>query len=255
MMPLFSIITVTYNAADTLPPTLKSVGEQTFGDFEHIIIDGASKDNTVEIARTLGRKGKIVVYSEPDDGLYDAMNKGMEKACGEYLIFLNAGDSFHSPDTLDKIARTIEDNDRPGIVYGQTEIVNSARQKIADRHLTAPEHLDYNSFKNGMTVCHQAFVVLARVAPMFDTRYRFSADYDWCIKCLQHSRHNVYVGATTIDYLFEGLTSSNKMKSLKERFHIMSRYYGFAPTVLNHLKFIPRFIRRSREEKKIINQK
>ncbi len=255
MMPLFSIITVTYNAEATLPPTLKSIGNQTFADFEHIIIDGASKDKTVEIAHSQGKKEKTVVYSEPDDGLYDAMNKGMEKACGEYLIFLNAGDSFHSPDTLEKIADTIEKNDRPGIVYGQTEIVNSARQKVADRHLTAPEHLDYKSFKNGMTVCHQAFVVLARLAPMFDTRYRFSADYDWCIKCLQHSRHNAYVGTTTIDYLFEGLTSSNKMKSLIERFRIMSKYYGVIPTVLNHLKFIPRFIKRSKEEKKITNQK
>ncbi len=255
MKPLFSIITVTYNAADTLPPTLRSVCEQTFADFEHIIIDGASKDNTVEIARTLGRKDKVTVYSEPDNGLYDAMNKGMEKASGDYLIFLNAGDSFHSPDTLETISRTIEENDRPGIVYGQTEIVDSSRRKVADRHLTAPEHLDYRSFRHGMTVCHQAFVVLARFAPMFDLRYRFSADYDWCIKCLQHSRHNIYVGTTTIDYLFEGLTSANRMKSLRERFRIMSKYYGFLPTVLNHLKFIPRFIRRSREEKKITNQK
>ncbi|MDE6263597.1 MAG: glycosyltransferase, partial [Paramuribaculum sp.] len=128
MKPLFSIITVTYNAADTLPPTLRSVCEQTFADFEHIIIDGASKDNTVEIARTLGRKDKVTVYSEPDNGLYDAMNKGMEKASGDYLIFLNAGDSFHSPDTLETISRTIEENDRPGIVYGQTEIVDSSRR-------------------------------------------------------------------------------------------------------------------------------
>ncbi|MDE6048976.1 MAG: glycosyltransferase [Paramuribaculum sp.] len=252
MKPLFSIITVTFNASSTLSPTLKSVGEQSFTDFEHLIIDGASSDNTVDIAQASAVPEKTKIFSEPDFGLYDAMNKGIDKATGEYLIFLNAGDTFHSADSLQKISDTIKANDCPGIVYGQTAIVDSNRNIIADRHLIAPEKLEYKSFKQGMVVCHQAFVVLARIAPMYDMRYRFSSDYDWCIKCLQHSRHNVYVGDTTIDFLYEGLTSKNRKKSLIERFKIMSKYYGFIPTFVNHIRFIPRFISRRREENKLL---
>lgn len=253
MKPLFTIITVTYNASSTLTPTMESVRNQTFTDFEHLIIDGSSKDNTLQIAESLSKANKTKIFSEQDSGLYDAMNKGIDKACGDYLIFLNSGDAFHSDDTLEKIADAIKKNDFPGIVYGQTAIVDSNRKIIANRHLIAPEHLEYKSFKDGMVVCHQAFVVLKRIAPLFDLRYRFSADYDWCIKCLQHSRHNIYINATIIDYLFEGLTSKNRKKSLIERFKIMTKYYGLATTIIKHLSFIPRFLARRQEENNILN--
>lgn len=253
MKPLFTIITVTYNASSTLTPTMESVRNQTFTDFEHLIIDGSSKDNTLQIAESLSKANKTKIFSEQDYGLYDAMNKGIDKACGDYLIFLNSGDAFHSDDTLEIIADAIKKNDFPGIVYGQTAIVDSYRKIIANRHLTAPEHLEYKSFKDGMVVCHQAFVVLKRIAPLFDLRYRFSADYDWCIKCLQHSRHNIYINATIIDYLFEGLTSKNRKKSLIERFKIMTKYYGLATTIIKHLSFIPRFLARRQEENNILN--
>lgn len=241
MNPLFSIITVTYNAAATLPPTLRSVGEQTCRLFEHLVIDGASTDGTQRLATDAGIK-ETVVYSEPDKGLYDAMNKGLSLAKGEYVIFLNAGDSFHSPDTLQSIADAIMENDFPGIVYGQTDIVDSERRRIGERHLRAPETLTLKSFANGMVVCHQAFVALRRITGPFDLRYRFSADYDWCIKCLQHSRHNIYIPQVTVDYLNEGVTTANHRKSLMERFRIMCYYYGTIPTILRHIKFLLRWL-------------
>lgn len=237
MNPLFSIITVTYNAETTLPPTLRSVGEQTCRLFEHLVIDGASTDSTVRIAEEAGIK-ETVVYSEPDKGLYDAMNKGLALAKGEYVIFLNAGDSFHSPTTLQSIADTIMDNDFPGIVYGQTDIVDSQRHRIGERHLRAPETLTLKSFANGMLVCHQAFIALRRITGPFNLKYRFSADYDWCVKCLQHSRHNIYIPHVIINYLNEGMTTANHRKSLIERFHIMRHYYGTIPTLLRHIKFL-----------------
>lgn len=119
MAPLFSIITVTYNAADTLPATLASVKEQTCGMYEYIVMDGVSTDRTLKLAIDAGIP-RARIYSSPDKGLYDAMNKAMALATGQYLIFLNSGDAFHSPDTLEHLARLITDNDFPGIVYGQT---------------------------------------------------------------------------------------------------------------------------------------
>ena len=99
--PLFTIITCTYNAEHTLERTIKSVDGQTYPDIEHLIIDGASKDGTLEIAATSERAR---VVSEPDKGLYDAMNKGISLAKGAYIIFLNAGDCFHRDDTLSEVA-------------------------------------------------------------------------------------------------------------------------------------------------------
>lgn len=248
MAPLISIITVTFNAGATLPATIKSVEEQSFKDFEYIIVDGKSRDNTLELARACRIKN-LEIKSEPDKGIYDAMNKGIGMAKGRYLIFLNAGDSFHSPDTLQRIADAISDNDTPGIVYGQTELVDSNRNSLGPRHLTAPEELTYESFKHGMLVCHQAFVVLAKIAPLFDLKYKLSADYDWCIQCLQHSRKNVYLPGVMIDYLSEGASTQQRRRSLRERFKIMCYYYGTFPTIMRHISFVPRFLANRRRMK------
>lgn len=243
MNPLFSIITITYNASSTLPSTLRSVKGQTCHLYEYLLIDGDSQDDTVAIASKSGIEN-MTILSEKDKGLYDAMNKGLGMAKGDYVIFLNAGDAFHSPTTLETIADAVMDNDYPGIVYGQTQIVDSSRRRIGDRHLTAPEVLTLDSFKEGMVVCHQAFIVLRKLVDNYDTRYRFSADYEWCIRCLQRSHRNFYIDDILIDYLSEGLTTANHKKSLWERFKIMCRYYGTFPTIMRHVSFLIRNIRR-----------
>jgi len=247
--PLFSIITVTFNAGSTIGRTLKSVDEQTFTDYEHLIIDGASTDSTL---KTIGNNesSRRKVLSERDRGIYDGMNKGISMARGQYLIFLNAGDTFHTSDTLNKIAYAITSNDYPGVVYGQTDLVDNKGNYVAPRHLTAPENLNYKSFSDGMVVCHQAFVALAKLAPLYDLRYRYSADYDWCIQCLQHSRKNVLLNETIIDYLQEGTTTAHHKASLRERFKIMCYYYGTIPTIIKHAGFIPRYLRRKSKKLK-----
>lgn len=241
---LFSIITVCYNAEATVERTLESVDSQSFTDYEHLIVDGASSDKTLDIVASRPSSLRRVI-SEPDNGLYDAMNKGIAATDGRYLIFLNAGDKFHSPDTLAKIAEVIARNDYPGIVYGQTLIVDDNGNRIGDRHLLAPDNLTLQSFAEGMLVCHQAFVALRRITGFYDLKYRFSADYEWCIRCLQHSRCNVGLTDTyLVDYLSEGVTTANRLPSLKERFRIMARYYGFFPTVWRHVKFVNRWWKR-----------
>ncbi len=241
MQPLFSIITITYNAADVLQPTLDSVKMQSLGDFEQLIIDGASSDDTVAIANASGI-AQLRVYSEPDRGLYDAMNKGIHRAAGRYLIFLNAGDAFADANVLERLAKCAASS--PDIIYGQTQLVDADRRVVGARHLTAPRHLTAASFKHGMLVCHQAFVARRDIMGEYNTAYRFSADYDWCIRCLQCSKNNVYVGdKPIISYLTDGLTDKNHKASLKERFRIMCNYYGYVPTVLRHLSFIPRYMK------------
>ena len=153
--PKFSIITVTYNAEKVLEDTIQSVISQTYHHIEYIIVDGASKDGTLSIINRYRSRIHTVV-SEPDKGLYDAMNKGIALASGDYLCFLNAGDCFHEDDTLQQMVHTINGNELPDILYGETAIVDKDRHFLRMRRLSAPETLTWKSFKQGMLVCHQA---------------------------------------------------------------------------------------------------
>ena len=242
--PLFTIITATFNAADTIARTIDSVDSQLCRDYEHLIIDGASSDNTLAIAEaTVNPLRKI--YSEPDKGLYDAMNKGISKAEGKYLIFLNAGDKFHSTQTLQLLAEAAGSENAPGIIYGQTIIVDYRGRNPRPRHLQAPRELTLGAFADGMLVCHQSFVALRKITGFYNLRYRFSADYEWCIRCLQHSRRNVFIDHEPLtDYLDGGLTTRNRWRSLRERFAIMCTYYGTFATILRHFRFAARAVKR-----------
>lgn len=230
--------------------TLRSVAEQTCVDYEHIIVDGASRDGTQAIVGAAPGAERRRLLSEPDKGIYDAMNKGISLSRGEYLIFLNAGDKFHAPDTLRRIADAIVGGGQPDVVYGQTILVDNDGRYVAPRHLTAPADLTFRDFARGMLVCHQAFVARRAIVPMYDLKYRFSADYDWCIRCLQQSRLNTFIDDVLIDYLDEGVTTANRKASLRERFDIMAHYYGFIPTLWRHIGFIFRFLHHRREVEK-----
>lgn len=253
---VFTVITVTYNAAQTLPCTLRSVEEQDYPHVEHLIVDGASKDDTLnQIVRYRLQNAvhEIRCISEPDKGLYDAMNKGLRLAQGTYLVFLNAGDAFHAPDTLSRMAGQLSRygaETLPAVLYGDTDLVDEEGYYLGPRHLSVPEHLNWRSFQRGMLVCHQSFYVrtdLARQVP-YDLRYRYSADVDWCIRVMRLAArkglplHHTHMVLT--NYLSEGLTSRNHMKSLRERFRVMCAHYGLCSTVFSHVWFVLRSLMR-----------
>ena len=239
--PKFSVITVCYNAEATLEDTIQSVISQTYHHVEYIIVDGASKDRTMDIVNRY-RDRIAVVVSEPDKGLYDAMNKGIRLATGDYLCFLNAGDSFHEDDTLQQMVHSIHTLQLPDVLYGETELVDHEGHFLRMRRLQAPEHLTWKSFRQGMLVCHQAFFARRDLVMPYDLSYRFSADFDWCIKIMKKSKvlHNTHL--TLIDYLAEGMTTRNHQASLRERFRIMARHYGWASTVAHHAWFALRLL-------------
>lgn len=241
--PLISIITITWNAAAELPRTMHSVAEQSFSDFEHIIVDGASSDDTLAIARRMGTPS-LRILSEPDNGLYFAMNKGLDMARGRYVIFLNAGDAFHDSAVLARYAAAAKKD--ADIIYADTDIVDAEGRFLRKRHLSAPVQLTKESFSHGMLVCHQAFMVKRVLAPKYDTAYRFSADYDWTVRCISRTAPNRCrnLHCVAIDYLDAGMTEKNKRASLRERFDIMRRHYGLTTTIGRHISFIPRAIAR-----------
>lgn len=240
--PKFSIITVTYNAGKVLEDTIQSVITQTYKNVEYIIIDGKSTDGTMDIVNRY-REHIHTIVSEPDKGLYDAMNKGIDLATGDYLCFLNAGDELHEDDTLQLIVHSLNgEKELPDVIYGETAIVDEEGHFLRMRRLSTPEHLTWKSFQHGMLVCHQAFMPRRDLAVKYNLKYRFSADFDWCIRIMKKSRvlHNTHL--TIIDYLNEGMTTRNHKASLKERFHIMCHHYGTASTIMRHMGFAVRMV-------------
>lgn len=260
-MITFTIITCTYQAAEVLGRTLDSVLMQTHGYVEHLVVDGMSTDGTVALAEDYRRRSdaagnghRVVVLSEKDHGLYDAMNKGIARATGDYLVFLNAGDVLPSCDTLTQIACSVADGETlPGVLYGDTDVVDNDGHFLYHRRLQPPSNLSWRSFRHGMLVCHQAFYArtdLARQTP-YDLSYRYSADVDWCIRVMKAAEAQGLVlrnvGLVVVNYLAGGMSIKNHRASLKERFSIMSRHYGWLTTVAMHLWFVVRAVlRRSR---------
>lgn len=240
----FSIITVTYNAGKVLEETLQSVANQTYRQVEYILVDGGSKDNTLSIAEKY-RSHIHQLISEPDKGLYDAMNKGIRLATGDYLCFLNAGDTLHTHDTLQAIVNTLSSEQLPDVIYGETAIVDKHRRFLHMRKKSTPKQLNWKSFKEGMLVCHQAFLASRALAQKetYDLGYRFSADFDWCIRIMKRAKtlHNTHT--TLIDYLNEGMTTQNHRASLKERFRIMVKHYGWISTLWHHFLFAIRALK------------
>jgi glycosyltransferase involved in cell wall biosynthesis len=233
-MPKVSIITVTFNCRDLLIQTIENVFAQTFKDFEYIVIDGKSSDGTVDIIKN--NQDKIFFWiSEPDKGIYDAMNKGLKAATGEYVIFLNAGDTFYEPDTLSKIP--FNKYPEADVFYGETMILNQ-QQPLGLRQKKLPHNLTWKHFRNGMVVCHQSILVKREMAPVYDNSYKYAADIDWVLKVLKLSNETVFTGTIISDFIEGGFSSQKQKESWAERFKIMRENFGLITTVLKHLQFL-----------------
>lgn len=254
----FTVVTITYQAAAVLGRTLDSVLSQTYEGVEHLIIDGASTDDTLRLAEAYKQRNdategshKVIVQSEPDHGIYDAMNKGLAQASGDYIVYMNAGDFFPSPTTLEEIVRRCHLSEMPSaslpaVLYGQTNVVDDEGQFLRPRRLQAPEKLTWRSFRHGMLVCHQAFYARADLAKNlpYDTTFRFSADVDWCIRVMHEGERAglpLYnIGMVVANYTEQGATTRNHRASLLERYRVMERHYGRIDTFLMHCWFFVR---------------
>ena len=255
-----TIATVTYNAAALIERTIASVEAQDYPYVQHVIVDGHSQDDTLEAVHHYQERNSLAAQpreinclSEPDEGLYDAMNKALDMATGDYIVFLNAGDCLHDATTLAKVAAAAQQGATqtghlPAVVYGNTNLVDAKGQYVGPRRLTPPAVLTWRSFRNGMLVCHQAFYARLDIARNieYDTRYHFSADVDWCIRVMKEAeRRNLpltYADAVVANYTEEGQSTINHRESLRERYQVMVCHYGKITTALMHLWFAVRTI-------------
>jgi len=235
--PTITIITICYNAQATISRTLESIQAQTYTELEYLVIDGASKDATLELVAQLAPRAQV--FSERDHGLYDAMNKGLKRATGDYVWYINAGDALPSPTTVEElVVDAFSGGQMPDVIYGDTRLIDSEGKDLGLRRLRPPHELTWRSFEEGMLVCHQAFIVRRTLAPLYNLRYRFSFDVDWCIRVLKEAKHCYFIDRPIALYLNEGTTTANHRASLIERFEIMSEHYGLWRTLLKHLRFL-----------------
>jgi len=247
-LPKISIITVVFNSELFLEKTIQSIINQSYSNIEYLIVDGGSTDGTLEIIKkyeTLEIIKKYEKYisrwiSEKDSGLYDAMNKAIAMASGDYLWFINSGDEIFSENILNEIFTKIDY--WPDVVYGETEIINFKGQSLGMRRHSAPEKLNWMSLRYGMLVCHQSVLVSSKIIEKYNTEYRYSSDFEWLIRMLKKSKE-IYNSKLILSKFMEGgLTKRSLKASLLERYKIMSHYYGSISTFFNHIYLVVKMV-------------
>ena len=230
-MPKLTIITIVYNNVRDIERTINSVINQTYKKIEYIVIDGKSTDGTLDIVEKYSNQISKIV-SEPDKGIYDAMNKGLALATGDYVLFMNSGDEIYDEHTVQEV---FDSSPGADIYYGETEMYNDNWESLGRRRHEAPEQFDWTSFKYGMNISHQAIYIRKSILTPYDLKYKYSSDIDWIIKAAKKSSNIVNVHRYVAKYLVGGMSKKKHHESLKERFQIFTKYYGLIPNIFNHV--------------------
>lgn len=202
-MPLFSIIVTALNAEETIEETITSVLMQTCEEYEVIVKDGLSKDRTLE---RIPSDARIRVYSQLDTSLYDGMNQGIQVARGQYLCFLNCGDTFYDNTVLERVARYVRASSEPTFFYGNYETKGSFIQ-------TPKVTTQYSLYRNPL--CHQTMFiprVLFEQLGMYRNDFRILADYEFTVHAFTVGVPFVNMGITVCRYLGDGVSTQAKYR-------------------------------------------
>jgi glycosyltransferase involved in cell wall biosynthesis len=230
-MPKLSIITVTYNALRDLPATLESIRHLATQSVEFIVVDGGSTDGTIEYLQSQ-QNIPINWISEKDKGIYDAMNKGLKLAKGEFVWFLNAGDYLHHEDALNEV---LIETPKFDLYYGDTEMITPEGVSLGLRRGGVPEQLELDSLKTGMKVSHQSILVRRSVALEFDATYRLVGDLDWLIRLLKIGIRVQNLHQIVSRFTIGGASGKQWNRAMKERWRCLQYHYGFWATLWSHI--------------------
>jgi glycosyltransferase involved in cell wall biosynthesis len=228
--PKLSIITVVYNNVRDIERTILSVIGQTYTNIEYIMVDGLSTDGTLDVIQQY-HTHLTTLINEPDKGIYDAMNKGLAVATGDYVLFMNSGDELYAPDTIEKVLASAGDAD---IYYGETEMIDEHGNSLGRRRHKAPQRFNWRQFKYGMSISHQAIYIKRSLVQPYNPKYQLSADIDWILTAAKKAKKIVNVNRYVAKYLVGGMSKTKHRQSLLERFAIMKEHYGLIPTIVNH---------------------
>ena len=238
--PIITVVTVVFNGRDFIEKTIQSVIKQTYQNIEYILIDGGSTDGTLDVIKKYENKIDYWI-SEPDDGIYDAMNKGIANSTGDWIYFINAGDSLFSDKTLENLKldslRSTTD-----ILYGNFNIIDS-QTGLGTFH-KMQEVIGIN-FLLKSNICHQALIYRTKLFVNFkeyDTMYKICADYDKLLQLFLAGKSIKKTNLTICNYLEEGRSRKNYVTSNVERLAIIKSRFGFIPKyyVAYHFTLIAR---------------
>ena len=232
--PKISIITVSFNAEKYIERTIKSVINQTYPNIEYIVIDGASKDGTMDIVKKYANKIDYYI-SEPDKSHFDAMNKGLAKATGDYILYMNAGDCIHKETSLDEM---MTDYNQADFIYSVAEYIDEeGNRKPWHKKTPPPEKISAKSFLNGMVVCHHCIIVKRSIAPNYHLDpWKVSNDLDWAIRIMKQVKTVHFYDDIFCLYLEGGISAVQRRKAVKERFDITALHFGFFAAVMEQFK-------------------
>ena len=218
---LFTVITVVRNAESLISGTLNSILDQTYSNFELIIVDGGSTDSTLTKVNEILSLTSVItkVISESDDGIYDAMNKGIKAASGAYTIFINAGDSLCSNDTLLNVATTVHQNQACDVYFGDSfvsfgEFSNFLKAGTVE------------NLKFGMQFSHQAAFVTTSLLKrhLFNTNFRIASDYDFFLRLINRGHSFSYLQMPVAITLHGGISDAKQMSTYYEYLRIINQH-------------------------------
>lgn len=240
-----SLITVTYNSKKTIAHCLSSVKEQDYSNIEHIIIDGASNDGTCEIVKELISDNMIFI-SEPDKGIYDAMNKGISLATGEIIGILNSDDFYYTQSIISKVVSAFISNKSLEVIYGDIIYVSQTNENRIVRKWISSSYYD-NFFEDGNVPPHPSFFLKSTVyqkVGLFDLNYQFASDYDFMLRVLKrHKCKSLYINTIMVCMRLGGATNKSIANVLRGNREILNSWekngYKLSPFL-----FVKRFYKR-----------
>lgn len=237
-----SIITISYNAEAYIERTIRSVIEQTYSNIEYVIVDGVSKDGTLDIIKKY-EKHIDTFISEPDKNLYDAMNKGIGLATGDYIVFMNSGDIIHSPRALEEM---MENNENADLIYGKAEYVNEEGvRRPWHKKTPKPKQLNAKSFMSGMVICHQCMIVKRSIAPLYELdRWKIASDIDWSIRVMKNVKTTHFYDEIFCDFLEGGVSDNQRKWAMEDRFKISVLHFGLFAALVEQVKIVLNAIKR-----------
>ena len=240
----FSVITINYNNLKGLQRTFNSVAGQTGREHvEFIVVDGGSTDGSAEFLRS--RETHIdTVLIEKDKGIYDAMNKGLKAATGRYVWFVNSGDAIHDIQVAEQLLPMAVKS--PDVIFGDTMFIDQDGNELGLisrlKPQPLPEKLGPGSFRYGMCVCHQSFLVRRELAPLYNLKYKQAADIDWILQILRLKPRSMRSAFVLADFETGGSSYQHEKKAWKERFAVLSHHYGWISNIVAHMWIITRRI-------------
>lgn len=221
-----TVITICRNAEDVIEKTIKSVLSQDYINIEYIIVDGASADNTMKIVEKYARDYSIRYVSEKDDGIYNAMNKGVRMSTGEYIIFENAGDIFKDKKVISDVVRCME-RMSADIYYG-----NCIKMVNGEKVILKMDKGKLKALLKGSMPCHQSIFASKRLLEKypFDESYIIRSDFDWLLKCKKSLARFCYINRIICVFDGNGLSMrrskrENWILKHKEAFKLIFPFY------------------------------